>query len=277
MKLTDEMILARKRTKTHANMIIYCVVGMCVLYVIMYPVLCLYPACCDMVYKFGIFMNSLAQSTIAAYVFYLITVVYPEYRKKKELSQWVSDSQDKLAKLLKQFVSALLQDNMWWEKTNQELRNNLSVKAKDRRIWIETYAGMYTIGGHMNCIRPYELVVLDDMLEKISMQIADILECSEFFNINYLEKVIQFKSSVLYSRFSLIRGAAKEILTLNLNDPKYVEGRTYLDSVFNEELPIRMFVKEENGTIFIDIVRELVVDIAGEENIKSKRNDVHKN
>ena len=156
MKLTDEMILARKRTKTHANMIIYCVVGICVLYVVMYPVLCLYPACCVMVYKFGIFMNSLAQSTIAAYVFYLITVVYPEYRKKKELSQWVSDSQDKLAKLLNKFVSNLLQDDMWWEKTDRELRDDLNIKSKDRRIWKERHSGMYTTSEHTNYVNPPE-------------------------------------------------------------------------------------------------------------------------
>lgn len=274
MKLTDEMILARKRTKTHANMIIYCVVGICVLYVIMYPVLCLYPACCDMVYKFGIFMNSLAQSTIAAYVFYLITVVYPEYRKKKELSQWVSDSQDKLAKLLNKFVSNLLQDDMWWEKTDRELRDDLNIKSKDRRIWKERHSGMYTTSEHTNYVNPPELLVLDDMLEKISVQIAEILECSEFFDKHYLENVIQLKSSVSYSRLSLIRGAAKDLPKLNLDEPKYAEGKTYLDSVFNEELPIRVFVTEENGTTFMNLVRKLVVDIIKEEKIKRRKSNI---
>ena len=85
-----------------------------------------------------------------------------------------------------------------------------------------------------------------------------LISLSRYVDQNYIEKICWVSESKLFQRLHICDGAYKLVDSVNES------GNTYLDSFFNEELAIRLFSRDKANNIFIEKIRELIKQTAGD-------------
>ena len=98
-------------------------------------------------------INVVAQSIVAGYIFNLLVETLPKQARKRSMQPTVEYQKAELAKYLDNLMKVLLKDNKWKEKNNATLKRDYDIVASSRRIWTETYAGLFADdNGCISCI-----------------------------------------------------------------------------------------------------------------------------
>lgn len=155
-------------------------------------------------------------------------------------------------------MQVLLKDNNWEVKNNLELKANYDKIAKERRIWTEKCFGLLEDDVGIVHYQPTTLFCIDLLMQRISDSIDKLISLSRYVDQNYIEKICWVSESKLFQRLHICDGAYK------LVDSVTESGNTYLDSFFNEELAIRLFSRDKANNIFIEKIRELIKQTAGD-------------
>ena len=98
------------------------------------------------------------------------------------------------------------------------------------------------------------LYVIDLFMHRIIDKIDTLIGMSSYIDLDYMEEICWLTESELFKRLHICIGQHKSADLASKN------GNTYLDSFFNEELSVRLFVADKTNRIFVDEVRKLIDD-----------------
>lgn len=229
------------------------------LYVFLYEmVLVEIPAINHELYAIGKIMDGVAEAVVTGYIFYFFTEIIPEKSRKRSAKPIIEYQKAQLASQLDCLMQVLLKDNNWEIKNNLELKANYDKIAKERRIWTEKCSGLLEDDVGIVHYQPTTLFCIDLLMQRISDSIDKLISLSRYVDQNYIEKICWVSESKLFQRLHICDGAYK------LVDSVTESGNTYLDSFFNEELAIRLFSRDKANNIFIEKIRELIKQTAGD-------------
>ena len=229
------------------------------LYVFLYEmVLVEIPAINHELYAIGKIMDGVAEAVVTGYIFYFFTEIIPEKSRKRSAKPIIEYQKAQLASQLDCLMQVLLKDNNWEIKNNLELKANYDKIAKERRIWTEKCSGLLEDDVGIVHYQPTTLFCIDLLMQRISDSIDKLISLSRYVDQNYIEKICWVSESKLFLRLHICDGAYK------LVDSVTESGNTYMDSFFNEELAIRLFSRDKANNIFIEKIRELIKQTAGD-------------
>ena len=101
---------------------------------------------------------------------------------------------------------------------------------------------------------PMTLYVIDLFMHRIIDKIDTLIGMSSYIDLDYMEEICWLTESELFKRLHICIGQHESA------DLASKDGNTYLDSFFNEELSVRLFVADKTNRIFVDEVRKLIDD-----------------
>lgn len=197
-------------------------------------------------------INVVAQSIVAGYILDLLVETLPKQAQKRSMRPIVEYQKNEMAKHLDDLMKALLKDSKWKEKDNAALKRDYDSVASSRRIWTETCAELFEDdNGCISCM-PMTLYVIDLFIRRIIDKIDTLIGMSSYIDLDYMEEICWLTESELFKRLHICIGQHESAGLASKN------GNTYLDSFFNEELSIRLFVADKTNRIFVDEVRKLI-------------------
>lgn len=257
MKISQKDIIANKAATKDANKKLHVALSVSILFVLLYHfVLLRWEARTIGLYYMGVLSNTLALSVITGYIFYYITVLVPQKNRVEEMKPTVIASKNDFADLINRLMALLIWEENWTQLDNGSLKAYLDSHNATRKIWIERCSGIFKTNQALLIYRPYTLSVISDTLNTLQDQIEDILQHSDLFEDEYLERIAWLINTDTYKKIFGLGLDSFEHLDINENDPAFSQGATLLDDFFRKELSFRLFTQED-GKLFIDEVRKL--------------------
>lgn len=206
-------------------------------------------------YYLGVLVNTLALSVITSYIFYYITVTVPYKHKMMVMKPTVEQSQKKLAELLNFLFGLLTKKEDWKCLDNKSLKASIDSESSTRTIWLEEYPGIFKTPEVLLLYNPYTLTAIGYTLNDIQKEIAEILQHGEYFEEEYLNRIIWIINTDTYKKLFGLRLNSPEQINIDRQKIEFINGTTYLDNFFREELSLRLF-ENKDGKIFIDEIRK---------------------
>lgn len=191
MNIAEKDKLINKNVDKAAKRMLRITVSTSAVFVVAYQfVLLRWEAPCKEVFNLGVLCNTIALSIVTAYIFYYITTVIPQKQKLKAMKPVVEQSKLDLAASLKMLFNLLTKDEQWSDLDNDTLKANFNASSKERRIWLEECSGIFKTPEVFLLYNPYTLTVISYILTDIQREIDSILQNSQFFDSEYLTRII---------------------------------------------------------------------------------------